>query len=119
MADPVTVVIDSYEAHLLPADTLRVALVVPVSGVLGLLGPGAINCAVLAAREVNAAGGVLGRPVELVLVDGGRGPAAVASEVRGLVRSGVVEAVVGTHASDVRVAVEQELGGAAPQKYLL
>lgn len=117
MADPVTVVIDSLEAHLLPADTLRVALVVPVSGVLGLLGPGAINCAVLAAREVNAAGGVLGRPVELVLVDGGRGPAAVASEVRGLVRSGVVEAVVGTHASDVRVAVERELGGAAPFVY--
>ncbi|WP_169946617.1 substrate-binding domain-containing protein [Microbispora sp. H11081] len=117
MADPVTVVIDTLEAHLLRADTLRVALVVPVSGVLGLLGPGAINCALLAAGEVNAAGGVLGRPVELVLVDGGRGPAAVAGEVRGLVRSGAVQAVVGTHASDVRVAVERALDGAAPFVY--
>ncbi|MBX6381776.1 MAG: substrate-binding domain-containing protein [Microbispora sp.] len=117
MADPVTVVIDSLEAHLLPADTLRVALVVPVSGVLGLLGPGAINCAVLAAREVNAAGGVLGRPVELVLVDGGRSPAVVAEEVRGLVRAGVVRAVVGTHASDVRIAIERALDGAVPFVY--
>nr|WP_189181053.1 substrate-binding domain-containing protein [Microbispora rosea] len=117
MADPVTLVIESFEACLLPADTLRVALVVPVSGVLGLLGPAAINCAVLAAREVNAAGGVLGRPIELVLVDGGRCPAAVAGEVRGLVRSGVVRAVVGTHASDVRVAVERALDGAAPFVY--
>ncbi|MEN3538113.1 substrate-binding domain-containing protein [Microbispora sp. ZYX-F-249] len=117
MADPVTVVIDPLEAHLLRADTLRVALVVPVSGVLGLLGPGAINCALLAAREVNAAGGILGRPVELVLVDGGRGPGAVAREVGGLVRAGAVEAVVGTHASDVRVAVERALRGAAPFVY--
>lgn len=117
MADPVTVVIDPLEAHLLPGETLRVALVVPVSGVLGLLGPGAINCAVLAAREVNAAGGVLGRPLELVLVDGGRGPAEVAGEVAALVRSGAVRAVVGTHASDVRVAVERTLRGAAPYVY--
>ncbi|WP_214411962.1 substrate-binding domain-containing protein [Sphaerisporangium fuscum] len=117
MAEPVTVVIDPLEAHLLRADTLRVGLVVPVSGVLGLLGPCAINCAMLAAAEVNTAGGVLGRPIELVLVDGGRPPAQVAGEVAGLVRAGAVQGLVGTHASHVRVAIEHSLRGAAPFVY--
>ncbi|GLW04974.1 nitrile hydratase regulator [Microtetraspora sp. NBRC 13810] len=117
MAEPVTVVIDPFEAHLVETDTLRVGLVVPVSGVLGLLGPCAINCALLAASEVNAAGGVLGRRIELVLVDGGRSPAEVGREVSGLVAAGAVQAVVGTHASDVRVTVERALRGAAPFVY--
>jgi urea transport system substrate-binding protein len=85
--------------------------------VLGLLGPCAINCAMLAATEVNAGGGVLGRPVDLVLVDGGRSPAEVAREVSGLVRAGAVQALVGTHASDVRVAIERSLGGRVPFVY--
>ncbi|MEV7968330.1 substrate-binding domain-containing protein [Sphaerisporangium sp. NPDC088356] len=117
MADPVTVVIDPLEAHLLRSETLRVGLVVPVSGVLGLLGPCAINCAMLAASEVNAMGGVLGRPVELVLIDAGRSPAQVAREVHGLVRAGAVQALVGTHASDVRVAIERSPVGAVPFVY--
>lgn len=105
------------EARLVPTDALRIALVVPVSGVLGLVGPCAINCAVLAADEVNAAGGVLGRPVELVLVDGGRPAGEVAAEVGGLVGSGTVAAVAGTHASDVRVRVERAIGGRVPFVY--
>ncbi|MFC6083197.1 substrate-binding domain-containing protein [Sphaerisporangium aureirubrum] len=117
MAEHVTMVIDPLEAHLLQAGTLRVGLVVPVSGVLGMLGPCAINCAVLAAAEVNAEGGALGRPVELVLIDGGRDPALVAGEVAGLVRAGAVQALVGTHASDVRVMVERAVRGAAPFVY--
>ncbi|MDH2425034.1 substrate-binding domain-containing protein [Sphaerisporangium sp. TRM90804] len=117
MAYAAPMVIDPLEAHLLRAETLRVGLVVPVSGVLGLLGPCAINCATLAATEVNASGGVLGRPVELVLVDGGREPERVAREAAGLVRAGAVQALVGTHASDVRVRVERALGGAVPFVY--
>jgi ABC-type branched-subunit amino acid transport system substrate-binding protein len=109
VADPVTLIADPLEARLIPSDALRVALVVPVSGVLGLVGPCAINCAVLAAAEVNASGGVLGRRVELVLVDGGRRPPQVAAEVSGLARAGAIQAVVGTHGSDVRIAITRAL----------
>ena len=70
------------------AGIVRVALVVPVSGTLGLIGPGAVNCAALAAREINEAGGILGRTVDLRLVDGGRPAPEVALEVRALVRRG-------------------------------
>ncbi|MGA4989741.1 substrate-binding domain-containing protein [Nonomuraea bangladeshensis] len=110
-------VVDPLEARLLPSDSLRIGLVVPVSGVLGLVGPCAINCAVLAAEELNAAGGVLARPVELVLVDGGRPAREVAAEVAGLVASGTVQAVAGTHASDVRVEVVAALAGRVPFVY--
>lgn len=95
----------------------RVALVVPLSGTLGMVAPCAINCAQLAAAELNEDRGLLGRPVELVLVDGGGEPAAVASRVAALVRDGSVGAVVGTHASDVRVALARAIGGTVPFVY--
>ena len=40
---------------------LRVGLVVPQSGALGLTGPSAVDAALLAAHELNTAGGVRGR----------------------------------------------------------
>jgi ABC-type branched-subunit amino acid transport system substrate-binding protein len=124
VADPVTLIADPLEARLLPADALRVALVVPVSGVLGLIGPCAINCAVLAAAEINDSGGVLGRPLELVLVDGGRPPRQVAGDVAALAGAGTIHGVVGTHGSDVRIAITRALAatttaraGSAPFVY--
>ncbi|MBE1591441.1 substrate-binding domain-containing protein [Nonomuraea angiospora] len=109
--------VDPLEARLIPSESIRIGLVVPVSGVLGLMGPCAINCAVLAAEEVNAGGGVLGRPVELVLIDGGRPARQVAAEVAGLVGSRTVQAVAGAHASDVRVKVVAAIAGRVPFVY--
>ncbi|HST67841.1 MAG TPA: substrate-binding domain-containing protein [Mycobacteriales bacterium] len=99
------------------AASVRVALVAPVSGTLGLIGPGAINCAALAAGEIDEAGGLLGRPVELTLVDGGRPAAEVAAEVAALVRRDRVQAVVGVHSSDVRMALVAAIGAAVPYVY--
>jgi urea transport system substrate-binding protein len=118
--DDVVLVTDPLEARVLaptPGGAVRVGVVVPTSGTLGLLAPSALNCATLAAAELNAAGGILGRPVELVLIDGGRSPAEVAEEVAGLVAARALSAVVGTHASDVRVALARTVGGAVPYVY--
>ncbi|GLW55521.1 ABC transporter substrate-binding protein [Kitasatospora phosalacinea] len=84
----------------------RVGLVVPQSGTLGLTGPSALDGALLAAHEVNARGGVLGRPLELVLVDGGGAPQPVAEQVRRLLAAGALDALAGCHTSDVHRAVE-------------
>jgi urea transport system substrate-binding protein len=116
----VVLVTDPLEALVLapdPARTVRIGVVVPTCGTLGLLAPSVLNCAALAAAELNAAGGILGRPVELMLVDGGRPPEVVAAEVRRLVRAKALTAVVGTHASDVRVALASVLGGTVPYVY--
>src|SRR5690349_3824917 len=85
----------------LGADTVRVALVVPLSGPAGLLGPSAELCAQLACAEVNEAGGVLGRELVLVPVDGGAAPERVAAEVETLVRLGAAHGVTGWHISSV------------------
>ncbi|MEV7770635.1 ABC transporter substrate-binding protein [Kitasatospora sp. NPDC086791] len=95
----------------------RVGLVVPQSGPLGLTGPSALDGALLAAHEVNAGGGVLGRPLELVLVDGGGAPERVAAEVRLLLDAGVLEAVAGCHTSDVHRAVEAVAAGRTAYVY--
>ena len=121
MADDVSLITDLAQARLDAVDgepgAMRIGFVAPVSGTLGLVGPVALNCAILGAAEVNAAGGILGRPVELVLVDGGRPPAAVAADVSALVRVRAVDAVVGMHASDVRQAVARRIAGAVPYVY--
>jgi urea transport system substrate-binding protein len=120
MPDDVVLVTDPLEARLLaprPDEAVRVGVVVPTSGTLGLLAPSALNCATLAAAELNATGGILGRPVELVLVDGGRPPGIVAREISGLVRCGALSALVGTHASDVRVALAATIKGSIPYVY--
>ncbi len=120
MADDVVLITDLLEARLLapePQQATRVGVVVPTSGTLGMLAPAALKCASLAVAELNTAGGILGRPVELVVVDGGRPAAAVAADVAGLVRDRALTAVVGTHASDVRVATVRAVGGMVPYVY--
>ncbi|MCO5997995.1 ABC transporter substrate-binding protein [Actinoallomurus rhizosphaericola] len=81
---------------------LRLGLLLPLSGPLGLTGPSGLSAACLAAGEVTEAG----RPVELVLVDAGRRPQEVARDARLLADAGLVQAFVGYHTSDVHRAVE-------------
>ena len=98
-------------------DVVDVALVVPLSGSAGLFGPSSELCAELAVEEINAAGGLLGRHLRLVVVDGARSPAQVADEVDLLVSCGAVSAVVGWHISAVRQALVPRLSGRVPYIY--
>lgn len=108
--------VDALEAiHAPPSgDRLRVALVVPQSGSLGLVGPSALDAALLAAHEVNVRGGARGAYVDLVLIDGGRRPDEVAGEVDRLIAAGAVDAIVGFHTSDVHRALEARVAGRTP-----
>ena len=90
-------------------DVVRVGLTVPLSGPLAMTAPSALDLAGLAADEVNAAGGVAGRPIELVGVDSGRAPEVVAAEAAALHHAGAVDLLVGFHTSDVHRAVERAL----------
>src|SRR5437879_5134651 len=80
------------DRHRRSSDAIRIALVVPLQGPAGIFGPSCESCAQLAAEEVNAADGVLGRPIEFVVVDGGAPPHAVADEVDLLITAGAVDA---------------------------
>lgn len=99
------------------ADVLDVAFVVPQGGPAGLFGPGCEACGSLAAAELNDDGGVLGREVRLLPVDGGQEPDAVAADVAALLADGMVDAVSGWHISAVRQAVAPVVAGRVPYVY--
>jgi len=99
------------------SQTLPVALVVPLQGPTGIYGPSCLACAELAVELVNARNGIAGREVELIVVDAGRRPEAVATEVGRLVDSGRVEAVAGWHISTVRNAIAHRIGGRVVYAY--
>ena len=96
---------------------VNVALVVPLHGSAGIFGPSCEACAELAAAEVNATDGVLGRELRLSLVDGSQQPQAVADEVGALAAAGLVDAVVGWHISAVRQALAPRIAGLVPYVY--
>lgn len=52
-------------------DAVDIALVVPLSGPAGMFGPSCEVSAELAVADINAAGGILDRPVRLHPIDAG------------------------------------------------
>lgn len=93
------------------------ALVVPLQGPAGIFGPSCESCGTLAMEEINTEGGVLGRELQLLPVDGGAAPDEVAREVDALVRAGSVDAVTGWHISAVRESVAPAIDGRVPYAY--
>ncbi|WP_104127954.1 ABC transporter substrate-binding protein [Cryobacterium sp. Y57] len=90
---------------------LRLGLLAPLSGLLGVAGPAIINCAILAGEEICLATETV---MQLVLIDAGGMPDAVAREVDLLVGAGLVNGLVGTHTSNIRVAVEARIADRVP-----
>ena len=96
---------------------IDVALVIPLHGSAGIFGPSCELCAQLAAGEINAADGLLGREVRLSVIDGSGPPRRVADEVGALAAAGLVDAVVGWHISAVRQAVAPRVTDLVPYVY--
>jgi urea transport system substrate-binding protein len=98
-------------------DRLCIALLAPLSGPAGLWGPSCQTSAILAGRQINAAGGILGREVELAFVDAGRSPEKVTDETLDLIVENGAQAVIGMHISAVRQALVRALKGQVPYVY--
>ena len=76
------------------ADPIKVGAVLPFSGGVELYGQQAKLGLDLAAREINAAGGILGRPIEVIYADDKTRPASATAAMQAMIDSNVV-AVVG------------------------
>jgi urea transport system substrate-binding protein len=96
---------------------MKVGLLVSRHGPAGLWAPSCDSGAMLAAAELNAAGGVLGRELRIVIADSGLAEVAAESAARDLVEIEGVDAVVGMHPSDVRAAIRHGLRGRVPYVY--
>jgi urea transport system substrate-binding protein len=99
------------------ASALKVAVMIPQSGQAGLFGPSAKACAQLAAETLNARGGVLGRPVELLFGDAGLAPAEASQAALKLWKGSGASVVVGMHDSAVRSALVGLFKGQVPYFY--
>ncbi|MDH5674085.1 MAG: ABC transporter substrate-binding protein [Myxococcales bacterium] len=93
---------------------IRLGLMAPLTGVVGMYGSEIARAGRLAAREVNQAGGLLGRPLELVVADDGSLPETAVPQAQRLLDEEGCVALVGNLLSNARIAVASRV--AAPRR---
>jgi hypothetical protein len=96
---------------------LRVAHFVTMTGTAGIWGPSSVNCAVLAAHQINARGGILGREVELSVIDTGAEIEDVTRDAEDIVESDGADVIVGNHISAIRMSLRKTFAGHLPYIY--
>jgi len=84
---------------------LQLGTLLPQTGDLAFLGPPEFAGVDLAVKDINAAGGVLGKPVEQFKADSGDGTPDIASGEVDKLMSKDVDAIIGAAASGVSVSV--------------
>jgi len=89
-----------------PVETVKIGFLGPLQTEYGDAGLKAVQ---LAVDEINKAGGVLGRRVEVVTFDDGNNPPQGVTGFRKLVEEDKVVAVFGIHASPVGLAILPEM----------
>ena len=91
----------------LAQDAIRIGVLTPLSGTYAGIGQQVRWGLDLAAAEINAAGGVLGRPIELIYEDSEANPAAAVPRAERLFDVENVDFLTGTVSSGVTLAVGQ------------
>jgi branched-chain amino acid transport system substrate-binding protein len=85
-------------------EPIKIGLLTPITGNLARWGGYAQNGAGLAADEINAAGGVLGRPLQVVAADSQCQPAQGVSALRRLIAADKASFIIGDICSSVTLA---------------
>ncbi len=98
-------------------DAVDIALVVPLSGPAGMFGPSCEVSAELAIADINAAGGILDRPVRIHPIDAGAPLSVLSAQMRRLVDTQAIDAVVGWHLSNARQVITPHTAGRIPYVY--
>jgi len=89
------------------ADPIKIGVVTPLSGTYAGIGQQVRWGLELATKEVNAAGGIMGRPVELVFEDEEANPSVAVQKAEKLFQVGKVDFLTGTVNSGSTLAVGQ------------
>lgn len=92
--------------------TFVVGTLLPASGDLAFLGPPEFAGVDLAVKEINAAGGVLGKPVKQVKGDSGDGTPNIAPNEVDKLLAGGADIVIGAASSSVSLSVIDKITGA-------
>lgn len=85
-------------------ETIKIGVPVGLSGANSVVAPSVVQAAELAVEEINAAGGVLGRQLELVIADDGSGAQGAQKAFDSLVFQKEVDALISMETSAARNA---------------
>ncbi|MGD9914726.1 MAG: substrate-binding domain-containing protein [Rhizobiaceae bacterium] len=96
---------------------LRIANLLTSSGSPGIWGPASSNSLLLAVAELNKRGGILGREVDLTILEADGPVEDIARRTEDAIAFDGVEVVMGSHTSAVRVAVREVTRGRVPYIY--
>jgi len=88
-----------------PKQPYKIGLLIPMSGDAGDHGQIMIDGAKIAQEEINAAGGILGRQVELIPFDSAANTEKGVTGAKKLIEQDKVDALVGTYRTGVALAV--------------
>lgn len=96
---------------------MKVAYLLHGSGPAGVWMPTCQAAAVVAAAEINNAGGILGEEVELLFGDCGLTENEASAALETLIEVEGADAVIGAHTSNIRDTVSRRLAGRLPYVY--
>jgi urea transport system substrate-binding protein len=115
--EPTTPASPSSTEVTLSGEPVRIGILYSATGPAGVFGPPVENIAQLIEDDLNAAGGILGRPVETVLADDATDPEVGRASMERLLDEKQVDVVIGTHSSATREAAKP-LAEAADTLYI-
>jgi len=91
------------------AKTIKIGAIDPITGAQAVFGQDSLNGKKMAVEEINAAGGVLGKQIELISEDDGAQAAQAATVATKLITQDKVVAIAGAHGSASTLAVMEVL----------
>ncbi len=97
-------VIRPREAH--AAHPIKVGIATDLTGAIGYAGNANANVAKMVVKDINAKGGVLGRPLELFIEDTASNESVAVANVRKLIQRDKVDVVLGGITSSMRNAIK-------------
>ncbi len=86
-------------------ESVRLGLMPPLTGLVDIYGPEIVCAARIACEEINERGGVLGRPLELIIEDDGSLPQTAVPAALKLIDEYRCVAIIGNLLSNSRIAV--------------
>jgi len=93
-----------FSSFVFAAEPIRIGYIGPMTGSVGLLGNEAMKGATLAVEQINAAGGLLGRPLKMYAADDKCNPAESVSATRKIITRDRVVATIGHVCSSATLA---------------
>ena len=85
-------------------NSIKIGCVLSLSGLLGPKGADRLDAARLAVEEINQSGGVLGKPVELLVKDDETDPQKSHKQLQKLINMNAIEVLLGGMSSDAALS---------------